>query len=260
MFYFAVQLVGVSLMFDYDSVGASREELTSLLNGSVNNASLTMKKVEEENEINSLGIRYQLAHEGMTLREALKNKTFYMILVMMTLAMVGPRTVVTNYKIFGQTFITSDLYLSQVGSISNVFNALGRLFWGLMVNKYSFKTCFIAILTFVIAFVSTFYITKLMLIKELYLLGICGLFFSQCGIFVCMPTVLVKTFGPKNFTAIYGFMLLSSALSSVTLAIIGSFKDDFGWFGLFIIGTSLTFIAWIMAFFFNVKKRNGDDI
>jgi hypothetical protein len=46
--------------------------------------------------------------------------------------------------------------------------------------------------------------------KALYSLWVCMLFFAQCGVFVIMPTVTAKTFGQKNFTAIYGFVLISS--------------------------------------------------
>jgi hypothetical protein len=74
-------------------------------------------------------------------------------------------------------------------------------------------------LSVVIATTSTFYLTKILLIKELYVLNISCLFFSQCGIFICMPPILNKTFGSKNFAAIYGFMLISSVIICNTTVI-----------------------------------------
>jgi hypothetical protein len=50
-------------------------------------------------------------------------------------------------------------------------------------------------------------------------------------------TVNLKTVIQCNF--IFNFQ----ALSSTTLAVIGSFKDEFGWFGLFTIGSCLTLIG-----------------
>jgi hypothetical protein len=42
-------------------------------------------------------------------------------------------------KTFGQTFIKNDRFLSIVGSVSSFFNALGRLFWGFLVDKLPYK-------------------------------------------------------------------------------------------------------------------------
>ena len=40
---------------------------------------------------------------------------------------------------YGQTFIEDDKFLALVGSFSSVFNALGRVFWGHMMDRTSFK-------------------------------------------------------------------------------------------------------------------------
>ena len=47
------------------------------------------------------------------------------------------------YKSFGQTFIANDFFLSQVGSFASVFNACGRLIWGRLMDKTSFKVCLV---------------------------------------------------------------------------------------------------------------------
>ena len=43
------------------------------------------------------------------------------------------------FKTFGQTFIKDDRFLAIIGSTSNFFYAFGRLFWGFLMDKTSFK-------------------------------------------------------------------------------------------------------------------------
>ena len=43
------------------------------------------------------------------------------------------------YKAFGQTFIRDDLFLGVLGSITSVFNCTGRLFYGTIMDKASYK-------------------------------------------------------------------------------------------------------------------------
>ena len=43
------------------------------------------------------------------------------------------------YKAFGQTFIQDDHFLSFVGAVSSVFNCSGRLFYGVLMDKTSYR-------------------------------------------------------------------------------------------------------------------------
>ena len=68
---------------------------------------------------------------------------FYIILLMYLNSGHGATFVITYYKDFGQTFINNDDFLSIVGSLSSLFNAAGRLFWGRLIDKISFKVNFV---------------------------------------------------------------------------------------------------------------------
>jgi MFS transporter, OFA family, oxalate/formate antiporter len=122
----------------------------------------------------------------------------------------APGMITTYYKTFGQTFINNDNFLSITGSVSSLFNACGRLLWGYLADKLSFKICYLIQSTICIALVSTFYLTKLIeTYNEIfYLIWVCAVYFTQCGVYVIMPTVVVKCFGQKNFTSIYGLIFL----------------------------------------------------
>ena len=43
------------------------------------------------------------------------------------------------FKVFGQTFISNDKYFAVMASVSSVFNAGGRFFWGFMIDRYPYK-------------------------------------------------------------------------------------------------------------------------
>lgn len=105
-------------------------------------------------------------------------------------------------------FINDDRFLATVGSVSNIFNATGRLFWGYLVDRLPFKVSMLILSSCLISFVSTLYLTKFIAVKEIYMLWICSVMFCQCGVYVLIPTVTAKCFGQKNFTSIYALVFL----------------------------------------------------
>ena len=76
------------------------------------------------------------------MQQIIKMPIFYIILLMYLNSGHGATFVITFYKDFGQTFIYNDDFLSIVGSLSSLFNASGRLFWGRLIDKISFKVNF----------------------------------------------------------------------------------------------------------------------
>jgi hypothetical protein len=49
------------------------------------------------------------------IEKVFREKHSYLILIIMSLGVIGPGTVATYYKAFGQKFIYNDLYLGSVG-------------------------------------------------------------------------------------------------------------------------------------------------
>lgn len=54
--------------------------------------------------------------------------------------------IAANYKTIGTSVpeLNDDFYLTIVGSLSSVMNFLSRLFWGNMLDKFSFRKLWIA--------------------------------------------------------------------------------------------------------------------
>uniref|UniRef100_A0A5K4F202 MFS domain-containing protein n=1 Tax=Schistosoma mansoni TaxID=6183 RepID=A0A5K4F202_SCHMA len=52
-----------------------------------------------------------------------------------------PLTLLTSsYKLFGQSFISDDKYLTIIVTMTAVFNASGRILWGTIVDQFSYKS------------------------------------------------------------------------------------------------------------------------
>jgi len=70
------------------------------------------------------------------------------------------------------------------------------------------QICYLTLCALMIASCSTVYFNRYIAIKEVYLIWICFINLTLSGFLVLIPTLVVKTFGQKNFTSIYGILLL----------------------------------------------------
>ena len=77
------------------------------------------------------------------------------------------------YKAFGLTFIKDDMFLSVVGSITSVFNCSGRLLYGMIMDKFSYKLAMTIEASLLIILMSTFYLTSLIGVSEAPLTSLC---------------------------------------------------------------------------------------
>ncbi|XP_052823653.1 uncharacterized protein LOC106872022 [Octopus bimaculoides] len=69
-----------------------------------------------------------------------KTKTFYKLWFIFVLNGQGIAFMLTLWKAYGQTFINDDFFLSTVGACSSLFNAFGRITWGIVADKFTFRT------------------------------------------------------------------------------------------------------------------------
>ena len=76
----------------------------------------------------------------------LRSFSFFALLYMFTSSVVLDYTILMMYKQIGVLYSFDDKFLTTVGSIINIGNALGRLIWGVLINKYSIKLIFVLVI------------------------------------------------------------------------------------------------------------------
>ena len=169
----------------------------------------------------------------------------------------------TSWKNFSdsQLNISNDRFLSIMGSISSVFNGLGRIFWASWMDRNkSYKLtmgCMTFILMILLSTWPLLWILKYIdpiLVNIFAVIWLSGLFFSVCGSFSVFPTQVTWIYGSNNNGVVYG-LLFSSMLPS---AIIGTFgiiyiKEALGYYA-----TSWSFaVCGLFAFILTMKSKKS---
>lgn len=138
--------------------------------------------------------------------EALKTREFMMMWWMFAFSTQSVQFINTMYKAYGQMFIFDDLFLASVGSVASIFNASGRLFWGYLMDRTSFKFCTNLVSSLTIFFMLTFDLSSYYQSKTLFSIWVVTVFFLFSGNFVIFPTATAQIFGRTNAGTIYGFL------------------------------------------------------
>ena len=134
----------------------------------------------------------------------------------------------TMYKAFGQQFIRDDHFLAFVGSIASIFNAGGRLFWGNLFDKTSFRVCINLLSGLLSILMLSFGLSQYYQSKFLFFIWVISIFFTFSGIFVIFPTACAQVFGRTHAGTIYGilftapvslahFLMFNLTLSLITI-------------------------------------------
>ncbi|XP_040574922.1 apicoplast pyruvate carrier 1 [Lepeophtheirus salmonis] len=99
-------------------------------------------------------------------KEALKTKEFYILWMTRLCAVLITQVIGGFYKTFGQEFIFDDHYLALVGAISSIFNCSGRLFYGFIMDKSSYKMSMSIESLLLTVLMSTIYVSSLFGVKN----------------------------------------------------------------------------------------------
>lgn len=158
--------------------------------------------------------------EMRAISSAFRYKIFYVIGFMMMLVCPGVSFVVTMGKAFGQVFINDDRFLARILAFAAVANALGRLTWGSLADRFSFSVCFSFKVILFTALIVTFPFEFVLDSKAMYSIWVLGLFFGFSGTFVLFPVFIEQVFGAKFHGTVYGLLYLLLATSSLLTSLV----------------------------------------
>lgn len=104
------------------------------------------------------------------------------------------------------TFINDDHFLTLINTIGSLVNIPGRMIWGFLIDKFSFKTsfslisCFNMVLNFTVCFNEYFGN------KYTYLMYFICADLLICGQLIIMPQTYIKAYGHKNVFLVNGII------------------------------------------------------
>lgn len=167
-------------------------------------------------------------------KELIRHKTFYVFWLIYLFNTIAIGYINAMYKSFGQTFIHDDHFLSKIGSFAAIFNAGGRVMWGRLMDKTSFKVSMLLLATVLCILFGTFPLTIYMG-KVGFTIWVWLIFLTFSGTFVLMPTVIEKAFGAKHYSANYGLLFTSQTFSGPLVAAVNqSMLHAVGYTGCFL--------------------------
>ncbi|KAF7256587.1 Oxalate:formate antiporter [Paragonimus skrjabini miyazakii] len=165
----------------------------------------------------------EVEEENLQPKQVIRRLDFYLLWLVMFCNII-PITIITSiYKYFGQEYISDDFFLSSVATVSALFNCGGRIMWGAIVDKISFKIPLCVMLFLWSLILITFPHLSFfdgVLLKSLYTIWVCLLFLSLSGVFVMMPAATGILFGPANLAVNYGLVFNAFAAGSLVCGVI----------------------------------------
>ena len=97
----------------------------------------------------------------VTWKQAFRTKELYLLWITRLSIVLISQVVAGLYKAFGTTFINDDSFLVLVGSISAIFNCFGRVFYGCVMDRFSYRIAMSAESILLTLLVSTFYVSSI---------------------------------------------------------------------------------------------------
>ena len=175
---------------------------------------------------------------------------FYIVWCMFLIAGIVATFINSLYKTFGFEDIThDDHFLTIVGSISAVFNCIGRVLWGILADITDYKFALVLQSSLMTCLLSTLYVTGFGG-KAMFFIWICLIFFCVGGYFSLFPTAAAKLFGSKYISINYSLLFTALAIASVLAAFISHLLVKLiDWYGVFLILSGLHLIELLLSVF-----------
>lgn len=225
--------------------GTSTVTLLSKQKADIDKNSDTVKSAVYTPKTSSIG-----AHPLRVLRSF----NFYHLWVMMLLGGFSVSFISSLFKVFGLSFIDDDQFLAIVGSTSAILNCAGRIVWGLVADRVSYKFALVLQSGIMTIFLLTFYATRFVE-KTMFFVWVCVIFFCVGGIFSLFPTAMALSFGPKFMSINYGLLFTSQISSGVIAAVLfTTLQNLLDWDGIIFLVSGVSLVGFFVTLCFHSIK------
>lgn len=147
------------------------------------------------NKLNDPSQQVHAHHECPSIKEGLKSKVFWSLVIMSFFSIMPGYFVANCFKVFGRTYIEDDQFLAVVGSVSSFFNGSSRILWGWAMDRQGFKRTYAILLVVQTSFMFLFY--RIAGQKFLYLIWVSVILSCEGGHFVLFSAVSSRIFGKE---------------------------------------------------------------
>ena len=191
--------------------------------------------------------RYTVA--SLSPLQVLRRPYFYVMWLMLLCNGTATMFISSNYKFFGNSFIHDDHFLATVASVSSLFNCLGRISWGIIADRTSYRLAIILLSALMAIFTLTFY-SSVLGGKPMFLIWVCIIFLCIGGIYSVFPTAVAKAYGLGYVAANFGLLYSSQTISGVLGATASSaLISHIGYHGLLFIVGGFSMAGFILVTF-----------
>ncbi|KAL5106066.1 Monocarboxylate transporter 12 [Taenia crassiceps] len=154
--------------------------------------------------------------------QTLRRHEFYFLWIVMLCNIIPITLITASFKLVGQVHISDDRFLSGVATASSLFNSGGRIIWGAVCDRFSFKMplCLMLATWAVILFTFPYVVAIKTGSMATYAVWVCLLFLCLSGVFVLMPAATGRIFGPTYMAVNYGMVFSAFSVGSIICAII----------------------------------------
>ncbi len=214
----------------------------------------------DESSTSSSDVCHSNAVVSLKPSQMLRKPSFYMLWFILLASNFVLLFTTTLYKFFGLQVGFDDHFLAIVGSVSAIFNCLGRIVWGAVADSVSYKFALVLILGIMTIFLLTLYICTLSVLsiaghKALFFVWICVLFFCIGGNFSVFPMAIARAFGVQYVSVNYGLLFTSEAIAGSVGAFLATvLKVHLGFSGLFFLVSGLSAAGFILAIVYRPKR------
>jgi MFS family permease len=172
--------------------------------------------------------------------QVLKKPGFYILWLAFFFNSVDSILIFALYKLFGLHVGIGDLFLATVGSLASISNSLGRITWGIVADKVSFKFGMVIMFSIKTIFLLTIYACTLGG-RELYLIWVCVLYFCLGGSFNILPTSLARAYGVQYVSENFGLLYTAQTIAGFAGALLTTWLITligYAWFFFIVSGLS----------------------
>ena len=191
---------------------------------------------------------------SLTPKQMLLKLNFYLLWLMFMSNGMAVLFTATLYKFFGTSVVNDDHFLAIVGSVAAVFNCLGRICWGLLADRFSYKFALVLLTGTFTIFTLTFY-ACILGGKVMFFIWVCIIFFCIGGVFSLFPTSIGRAFGLKYVAINYGLLFTSQIIAGSLGAMLSTVLYKLiGIQGLMFVVSGFTLFALVLALLYRPKR------